>query len=196
MNKTIKIAIAEPSEVICAGIISILKKTGNIEPFPITDIKQLKYLLGRQHYDVLIVNPLITGFASLLQIKNEAINSRMKFLALRTVLCDNSHFSDYDEVLSIYDTSEQIRNKLTKIILSPEAEKPNNTLSDREKEIVSYVVKGMPNKQIADKLNLSIHTVVTHRRNIANKLDIHSTSGLTIYAIVNKLVEIDNLDDK
>ncbi|MBP7180076.1 MAG: response regulator transcription factor, partial [Dysgonomonadaceae bacterium] len=49
------------------------------------------------------------------------------------------------------------------------------------------------NKQIAEKLNLSIHTVITHRRNISTKLDIHSTSGLTIYAIVNKLIEIDDI---
>ena len=56
------------------------------------------------------------------------------------------------------------------------------------------MVKGMTNKQIADKLCLSAHTVVTHRRNISAKLDIHSTAGLTIYAIVNKLVELDEID--
>jgi DNA-binding NarL/FixJ family response regulator len=55
------------------------------------------------------------------------------------------------------------------------------------------VVEGLSNKQIAEKLNLSIHTVITHRRNISTKLDIHSTSGLTIYAIVNKLIEIDDI---
>ena len=63
-------------------------------------------------------------------------------------------------------------------------------LSQREKEIVICVVKGMTNKEIADRLFLSIHTVNTHRRNIARKLEIHSAAGLTIYAIVNKLVEL------
>ena len=48
----------------------------------------------------------------------------------------------------------------------------------------------MSNKEIADKLCISVHTATTHRRNICNKLDIHSAAGLTIYAIVNKLVEI------
>ena len=63
-------------------------------------------------------------------------------------------------------------------------------LSAREKEIIACVVKGMTNKQTADSLCLSIHTVITHRRNIARKLQIHSPAGLTIYAIVNKLVDI------
>ena len=66
-------------------------------------------------------------------------------------------------------------------------------MSQREKEIVSYVVKGFTNKQIADKLCLSQHTVITHRRNIANKLQIHSSAGLTIYAIVNKLVTLEEV---
>ncbi|MCM1301098.1 MAG: helix-turn-helix transcriptional regulator [Alistipes senegalensis] len=63
-------------------------------------------------------------------------------------------------------------------------------LSAREKEIIVCVVKGMTNKQIADALCISAHTVITHRRNIAAKLQIHSAAGLTIYAIVNKLVEL------
>ena len=63
-------------------------------------------------------------------------------------------------------------------------------LSQREKEIITCVVKGMSNKEIADHLFISIHTVITHRRNIARKLEIHSPTLLTIYAIVNKLVDI------
>lgn len=57
------------------------------------------------------------------------------------------------------------------------------------------MVKGMTNKAIADKLFLSIHTVITHRRNIARKLQIHSSAGLTIYAIVNKLVELQDIKE-
>ena len=67
------------------------------------------------------------------------------------------------------------------------------TLSAREKEIVVCVVKGMTNREIADQLFLSTHTVITHRRNIARKLQIHSASGLTVYAIVNKLVELGDI---
>lgn len=67
------------------------------------------------------------------------------------------------------------------------------TLSDREKDIIACVTKGMSNKEIADALYLSVHTVTTHRRNISNKLQIHTTAGLTIYAIANKLVNIEEI---
>lgn len=66
-------------------------------------------------------------------------------------------------------------------------------LSQREKEIIIHVVKGLTNKEIAEKLYISVHTVITHRRNISKKLEIHSPAGLTIYAIVNKLVELDEI---
>ena len=69
-------------------------------------------------------------------------------------------------------------------------------LSDREKDIVVCVAKGMNNKEIADYLFLSVHTVTTHRRNISNKLQIHSTAGLIIYAIANRLVNIEDIPQK
>ena len=66
-------------------------------------------------------------------------------------------------------------------------------MSEREKDIVVCVAKGLSNKEIADVLCLSINTVTTHRRNIARKLSIHSPAGITIYAIVNKLVNIEDI---
>lgn len=67
-------------------------------------------------------------------------------------------------------------------------------LSEREKQIVICVAKGMANKEIAEALCLSVNTVTTHRRNIARKLQIHSSAGITIYAIVNKLVTLDEVN--
>ena len=66
-------------------------------------------------------------------------------------------------------------------------------LSDREKDIIIALVQGMSNKEIADHLFISVNTVITHRRNIARKLQIHSPAGLTIYAIINGLVNISNV---
>lgn len=74
--------------------------------------------------------------------------------------------------------------------VADEEESDQDSLSQREKEIVGCVVLGMTNKEIAEKLYISVHTVITHRRNITRKLQIHSAAGLTIYAIVNKLVEL------
>ncbi len=67
-------------------------------------------------------------------------------------------------------------------------------LSEREKDVLIQVVRGLSNKEIADVLCISTHTVISHRKNIARKLNIHSTAGLTIYAIVNKLVDINTLE--
>ena len=66
----------------------------------------------------------------------------------------------------------------------------HETLSAREREVIIALVQGMANKEIAAHLGISINTVITHRRNIAQKLQIHSPAGLTIYAIVNDLVDI------
>ena len=68
-----------------------------------------------------------------------------------------------------------------------------DVLSVREKDIIICITKGMNNKEIADYLFLSVHTVTTHRRNISNKLQIHTTAGLIIYAIANKLVDINDI---
>lgn len=85
------------------------------------------------------------------------------------------------------DVSAKISNMIGKTGDNPDA------LSEREKDVVVSLVQGMTNKEIADHLCISINTVITHRRNIARKLQIHSAAGLTIYAIVNQLVDISSV---
>lgn len=94
-----------------------------------------------------------------------------------------------------------------KILLNPQRQTDDNNnkngdddaddrlelLSQREREIIICVARGMSNKEIADLLCLSVHTVTTHRRNISQKLQIHSPAGLTIYAVVNGLLNMDDL---
>jgi len=64
-------------------------------------------------------------------------------------------------------------------------------LTPRERDIIAAIARGLSNKEIADKLFLSVHTVATHRRNICAKLNIHSASGMTIFAILHGLISID-----
>lgn len=85
------------------------------------------------------------------------------------------------------DVSVKISNMINKSSDASEA------LSNREKDVIISVVQGMTNKEIADHLCISTNTVITHRRNIAKKLQIHSAAGLTIYAIVNNLVDISSV---
>ena len=68
-------------------------------------------------------------------------------------------------------------------------------LSEREKDVLREIVRGLSNKEIAEKLFVSIHTVMSHRKNISRKLNIHSTAGLTIYAIVNNIVDIEAMQN-
>ena len=84
------------------------------------------------------------------------------------------------------DITKNISDMVFKGSLGQDSE----ALSDREKDVIIALGQGMSNKEIADHLCISTNTVITHRRNIARKLQIHSPAGLTIYAIVNGLVDI------
>ncbi|MBR4826785.1 MAG: hemerythrin domain-containing protein [Bacteroidales bacterium] len=74
------------------------------------------------------------------------------------------------------------------------AETDTETLSDREKEVLILVAKGLLNKEIADRLDISINTVITHRKNITRKTGIKTAPGLTVYAILGGLVDIGELE--
>ena len=67
-------------------------------------------------------------------------------------------------------------------------------LSDREKEILVSVAQGLLNKEIADRHNISINTVITHRKNITRKTGIKTVAGLTVYAILNNLIDINSIE--
>lgn len=68
------------------------------------------------------------------------------------------------------------------------------TLTERERDILKLVALGKSNKEMAHLLSISIHTVITHRKNITEKLNIKSISGLTVYAILNRLIDTENID--
>ena len=70
----------------------------------------------------------------------------------------------------------------------------NKELSVRETDVLQLIVKGSTNKEIADKLNISLNTVLSHRKNITSKLGIKTVSGLTFYAIMNGLVSGDDIE--
>jgi regulator of cell morphogenesis and NO signaling len=97
------------------------------------------------------------------------------------------------KLLESKSVSEVYPANITNVITSKMKDN-GEQLSDREKDVVIGVVQGLTNKEIADKLFIAPNTVITHRRNIARKLQIHSTAGLTIYAIVNKLVDLGSVE--
>lgn len=198
MSAHLKIVVAEPSLIIRKGILSVLRHFPDFEVqvVEVSDPVQLPSSLAWQKPDILILNPVFSGAISLQQLRSRLGRSGLRCVALQHVLADSSVLKAYDEVISVYDTAEEIREKLLRLTASDEeSSERRDALSVREKEIVVCVAKGMTNKQIADKLCLSAHTVITHRRNIASKLQIHSSAGLVIYAIVNKLVELNDVKE-
>lgn len=110
-------------------------------------------------------------------------------------LASHNEVEDYLFVPAVLHLEREVsqantHKKVEEAPMSKEEKTATDDLSQREKEIITCVVKGMSNKEIAESLYISIHTVITHRRNIARKLQIHSPTLLTVYAIVNKLVDI------
>lgn len=203
-SNVFKLALAEPSDIIRNGLAVLLKRMpGNrISLVEIPDMAHLHERLKADRPDLLLVNPAMLGCFTLSRLKEECGCASMKCIALLCSASVPALMKPYDEIIHLYDDELQIRHKLSHCFESAEEEGDDTPCTDeaqclsvREKEIVICVVKGLTNKEIAEKLYLSTHTVITHRRNIAKKLQIHSASGLTIYAIVNKLVELDDIKD-
>lgn len=108
--------------------------------------------------------------------------------------CDIEDDIFVPEVKKLEDSVKRNQKKMeSKPVETATNEAKIETLSAREKDIIRCVAKGMANKEIADTLCLSVHTVTTHRRNISSKLQIHSPAGLTIFAILNHLVALDEV---
>jgi Response regulator containing a CheY-like receiver domain and an HTH DNA-binding domain len=197
--KSLKIVIAENSMIVRQGLEMMLKRlTGfRLSIIEISAAELLSESIRMNKPDILIANPtMISGF-HLNRIKEECKASEMKSIALLYNYVDSVTLRYFDEQISIYDNVDELKQKFDNVLGEKESIVNENDeqqiLSVREKEIVVCVVKGMTNREIASSLFLSTHTVITHRRNIARKLQIHSPSGLTIYAIVNKLVELSDI---
>lgn len=99
--------------------------------------------------------------------------------------------------LFLYNSPDEIYEQVKhvfkqQVVVEEEAE----GLSNREIDVLKLVAQGYANKEIADKLHISTHTVMSHRKNMTEKLGIKSISGLTVYAIINNYIDTTNLDVK
>ncbi|KAA6323843.1 Oxygen regulatory protein NreC [termite gut metagenome] len=200
-NDIIRIAIAETSLILRSGLTNVLKRLPNlrIQPVELASLDALNDCLNVHPPDILIVNPIFSDFFDVTRFRNTNTEKNICVVAFVNSLIDSSLLKKYDDCISILDDLEVLAFKISNlqnIKLTEEESDNTENLSQREKEIIVCIVKGMTNKEIADKLYLSIHTIITHRRNISKKLQIHSTAGLTIYAIVNKLIELKDIEEK
>ncbi|MBR5069133.1 MAG: helix-turn-helix transcriptional regulator [Bacteroidales bacterium] len=127
--------------------------------------------------------------------KEQLNDALLHLFEFETDLSSHTQLEDtiFIPVVSLLESQVDINEETDDTLTESTLEK--DTLSEREKDIIVGVVKGQTNKEIADHLCISIHTVLTHRRNIARKLGIHSPAGLVIYAIVNGIISIEDIKD-
>lgn len=190
--KTQRIAIVESSVIIAEGLASILGEGGDSDVvFVCQDLKRLIERFAVVAPDVVVINaqsalasaqPLRTLYPELQQVA---------LVALLSSVCDEEAMRQFDGVINIYDSAQQIQRKLLSAIdqsqTNPYSE--SHDLSDRELDVLILVARGMSNKEIADELNISIHTVMSHRKNITHKTGIKSVAGLTVFALLNNLLD-------
>lgn len=188
-----KILLISPSKIIIKGIEGILSDASEFVVENIfSDLSHSsEVLLKNLNVDLILIDSTIIDFSSRLNSRAQISKYTSKPVGLiSTGNYDEELNKLYDFVISLYEDVPSIVKKMRYALESANEEGKNssNELSIREKEILVYVAKGLLNKEIADKCNLSIHTVITHRKNISRKTGIHSVAGLTVYAIMNNLI--------
>lgn len=197
--KRVTFIVAEQSYLIRKGIVSIINRIEHASVVnEMNDLEHINSDISRHRPDFIVLNPNLIPHPQHFRNFEIRADLRKKGIAITTLHPRRyGMIRNYREIIDINDSKETIFGKLEKIV-EPVSELknrdiPSNELSEREKTILSYVAKGLTNKEIAEKLFLSTHTVITHRKNITAKLGIKTISGLTVYAILNNLVKMEEL---
>lgn len=197
--KKTRIAIIEPSPVIRQGIKSLLKDHPEFEIANMyADLQAFQDGRQKPTFDMILINPAIVSFYKQFNVRNLFPNYSGVIIAILYGYADAQTLDSFDGTLDIYDDGGKMAKKLHRV-REKFTEQPNGNssdsveLSDREKEILISVAKGMSNKEIADKHFISVHTVMSHRKNITRKTGIKTVSGLTVYALFNNLVSQEEL---
>lgn len=188
-----RIIICEASEIITTGLYEIIQGISGCDVVARVDTPdQLTEKILSTDANMLIINTNLLGFTDRnlpQQLKKEY--PQLTVIALMTTYVEPSTLKPYDGVIEINDTKLKVVNKMNQF--AHDAEKQDKTddveLSKREIDVLVAVAKGMMNKEIADQMNISIHTVISHRKNITRKTGIKSVSGLTVYALLNNLID-------
>ena len=194
MKSDNKIIIVEPSPIVSAGLASFFDDIKQVSIVSQLDrIDRMEEKLAAYNPDILIINPLLIAYDTneqFLKICRDFSNAIP--VALLTSYVDAGILKQFKDVIEINDSKQKVVTKIFNLLNNNKLsqDKPESVeLSNRETDVLVALVKGMTNKEISDKLFISIHTVITHRKNIIRKTGIKSVSGLTVYALLNNLVD-------
>lgn len=190
------VVIAEQNYLIRRGLVATLHEIANVEIVTqIDDTKQFAQSIGHKLPEILILG---AGFSPLFFGSAMAELSAKSNSTVLVGLCESAdnlgEFQDhFDCILERNNTKAIIQDKL--IAFFEKDANSENELTAREKDIVRSIALGLTNKEIGDTLFISPHTVITHRKNITRKLGIKSVSGLTVFAILNNLISVDEVNE-
>lgn len=188
-TRTYKVLLVEPSEIVAAGLRKML--AGSEFRVLDSDAASAVEHLHVAEPDVVVVNPSI--FGSLRHTSIRAAYPQLQgvpIVAMTYFVYDDEMLKEFDGVVNIFDSQSRILRKLRQSLVSRDSSGPadNYELSEREREILVSIARGKTNKEIADMHNISIHTVISHRKNISRKTGIKTIAGLTVYALLNNMI--------
>lgn len=191
-----RLMLVEPSAIVSRGIRALLSEHPefeNVTAFP--DLAHCLEQLPRIDPDLLLINPAVVDYQKRLLVRGLApALAQTALVAIVHGLMEEEALKQYDGSIGLYDEPAQIVRKLRRVLEEnrPAPATPDGyELSGREKEILVAVARGMTNKEIADMHHISVYTVISHRKNISRKTGIKTVSGLTIYALLNKMIDQD-----
>ncbi len=196
-RKTVTLIV--PSDIVARGLECILSESGEFQVREnLVDCSRVSAArLRNLAPDIIIIDPSVFDFQSRKEGRlTIAELCDASVVALEGPGVTEDILKQYDGSVSLFDDSAAL---IRKILSAVDSRQPDTTASDgdelsaREKEILVCVAQGMLNKEIADKFSLSIYTVITHRKNITRKTGIKTVAGLTVYAILNNLIDINSV---
>lgn len=189
-----KIAIAESSTMLRLGLNELLSSLPNVDVVLSTDnVNTLLSRVPALKPQMIIINPQLFDYHKRAVICSSYEEFQHAHIVALVTSYLNSHcLRQFAGVIEINDDRQRIKSTINQVITSIQTEKDEldtAPLSEREKEVLVCLAKGQKNNEIADSLNISVHTVITHRKNIVRKTGIKSVAALTVYAILNNLIE-------
>jgi DNA-binding CsgD family transcriptional regulator len=196
MNKLI--IIIHSSEIIRKGIAAILRSYFPIEILQLDDVFGLQSYKEMKNHNLIIIQQDFTE-NTFKQVKFLIKNNQVKLINFNNLSTSTGNLPPYqcDYSISLETAALEIQDIVSNCWKAGEKSvrsTDTDELSSREKEVLRLVAMGHSNKIIADKLFISIHTVISHRKNISEKTGIKSISGLTVYAILNNLIDTSTID--
>ena len=194
-----RVILIEPSEIIREGIKLFLKKDPRFQVTAcFSDLQSFENKFIKDDAQLILFNPTDIRSCKPGNLRNLFVDyPKACLIAILYQYVDQETLQNFDGILDIYGEGRKIPQKILQIIKTAHRKNDRNTdnieLSDREKDILIILAQGLTNKEIADKLHISAHTVISHRKNIVRKTGIKTVSGLTLYALFNNLISQNDL---